>query len=99
MSASDPRRKILALKFELESDSGGIVELIAWLGEYGNVKYLYPAHPDRCLMEMNDGDMVIFKRKDQLTIRRLKPWRTCESKDDTQYGKIVCGRDWEAEPS
>ncbi len=95
----NPRRKILALKFELESDSGGIVELIAWLDEYGNGKYLYPAHPDRCLMDMKAGDMVIFKRKDQLSIRRLKPWRTRECKDDTQYGEIVSGRDWESEPS
>jgi hypothetical protein len=47
-------------------------------------------------MDVNAGDMLIFKRKDQLTIKRLKPWRTRECKDDTQYEEIVCGRDWEA---
>ncbi len=96
MNQLNPRRRILALKFQLEATDGKILELIAWLEPDGNGKHLYPAHPDRTLMDVKAGDMLIFKRKDQLTIKRLKPWRTRECKDDTQYEEIVCGRDWEA---
>lgn len=90
-------RKILALKFQLESVDGKIIELIAWLEPDGNGKYLYPAHPDKTLMDVKAGDVLIFNRKDQLTVKRLKPWRTRESKDDTQYSEIECGSDWESQ--
>ena len=61
-----------------------------------NGKHLYPAHPDRTLMDVKAGEMLVFKRRGQLMIKRLKPWRTRECKDDTQYEEIVCGREWEA---
>ena len=88
-------RKIHALKFELEADTG-IVELIAWLEKDGNGKHLLPAHPDKCLLDMPAGDVVTFQRRQTMTVKRLKPWRTSECKDDTQYAEITCGRDWEA---
>ncbi len=81
------------MKFELESDTN-IVELIAWIQSDGNGRYLVPAHPSRTLLEMKAGDVVIFKRKPH-DVRRVKPWRTSECKDDTQYSEITCGRDWE----
>ena len=37
----NPRRKILALKFQLESTDGRTIELIAWLEPDGNGKHLY----------------------------------------------------------
>ena len=84
-------RKILALTFELEAESDN-----AWLDEHGNGKYLLPAHPDHCLLDVRAGDRVTFKRKQVLTVRGIKPFRTSECKDETQYGPITCGRDWEA---
>ena len=45
-------RKIYALLFELKTNDGGIRLLIAWLDRFGNSKYLLPAHPDKCLLEM-----------------------------------------------
>ena len=90
------QRKINALKFELESGDGKIIELIAWIQDDGNGKHLVPAHPDHCLLDVRAGDVVTYMRKKLMTVRRLKPWRTSECKDDTQYGEITCGRDWEA---
>ena len=58
--AINPLLRILALKFQLESSDGKILELIAWLEPDGNGKHLYPAHPDRTLMDVKDGDMLIF---------------------------------------
>lgn len=75
-------RKINALKFQLEADRGTI-ELIAWIQEDGNGKYLVPAHPDHSLMDVQAGDVVVFKRK-PMKVVRLKPWRTSERKEDTQ---------------
>ena len=76
-------RKIYALLFELKTDDGGIWLLIAWLDRFGNSKSLLPAHPDKCLLEMRAGDVVTFRRKDILVVKRLKPWRTSECKDET----------------
>jgi len=89
-------RKIYALKFELEADTG-IVELIAWIDQHGQSKYLEATHPDKTLMDMRAGDVVTFKRKQTMTVKRLKPWRTNECKDDTQYSEVESGAAWEAE--
>ena len=89
-------RKILALLFELEADDGSIFLLIAWLDRFSNGKYLEPTHPDKTLLEVRAGDRLTFKRKHLFSIKRLKPWRTSECKDETQYTEIVCGEDWEA---
>ena len=86
--------KILALKFELETDSGSL-ELIAWIENDGNGKYLVPAHPSKTLLDMTAGDVVIWNRQ-QFTVKRLKPWRTTECKDDTQYREVESGAVWEA---
>jgi len=89
-------RKILDMLFELKTNDGGIRLLIAWLDRFGNSKYLLPAHPDKCLLEMRAGDVVTFRRREILVVKRLKPWRTSECKDETEYSEIVCGEDWEA---
>lgn len=91
---STPRR-ILALLFELAAEDGRIWTLIAWIDARGNSRYLYPAHPDRCLLDVTAGDLLIFKQTKKLTVRRLKPWRTSECRDETAYREIVCGRAWE----
>jgi len=44
---------------------------------------------------MRAGDIVMFKRKQTMTIKRLKPWRTNECKDDTQYTEIESAAAWE----
>ena len=88
-------RKILALLFELESDNGSICLLIAWLERHDNGKYLEATHPDKTLLDVRAGDRVTFKRKYLFSIRRIKPWRTTECKDETQYTEIECGQDWE----
>ena len=62
-------RKIYALLFELKTDDGGIWLVIAWLDRFGNSKYLLPAHPDKCLLEMRPGDVVTFRR------REIRQWR------------------------
>ncbi len=51
-------RKILALKFELESNAG-TVELIAWIESDGNCSYLKPTRPKKTLMDVTAGDTVI----------------------------------------
>ena len=89
-------RKIHALIFQLQAENGGIWLLIAWIDRFGNSQYLLPAHPDKTLLEMRAGDVVTFRRKEILLIKRLKPWRTSECKDETEYTEIVCGEDWEA---
>jgi hypothetical protein len=89
-------RRILALLFELEDDDGKIWLLIACLDQYGNSKFLYPMHPDKTLLDVSAGDPLTFKGKVRLTVRRLKPYRTSECKDENAYRGIVCGRDWEA---
>ena len=88
-------RTILALLFELLDDDGKIWLLIAWLDQRGNSKYLYPMHPDKTLLDVTRGDPLTFKRGTRLTVRRLKPYRTSECKDDSQYSEITRGRDWE----
>jgi hypothetical protein len=89
-------RKILAMKFQLESNEGKIVELIAWLQRDGNGKYLCPTHPSRTLLEVTAGDLLTYKRSEHLVIKRLKPWRTSECKDDTEYSEVETGAAWEA---
>jgi hypothetical protein len=89
-------RKILALKFQLESNSG-IVELIAWILEDGNGKFLKPVKADRTLMDVRKGDTVCFNGEMYYRVRRLKPWRASDCKAEQDYPEITCGRDWEAE--
>ena len=91
------RRKILALLFEVIAESGDIRSLIAWLDETGNSRFLYPVHPERTLLDVTAGDALIYKREIRLVVRRLKPWRTSECKDETAYQEVICGRDWEAD--
>ena len=83
--------------FELDADDGTIWTLVAWLDQCGKSKFLYPAHPGRTLLDVTAGDLLIFKRQIRLVVRRLKPWRTSECRDETAYSEIVCGRDWEAD--
>ncbi len=64
-------RKILAMKFQLESNEGKIVELIASIQRDGNGKYLCPAHPSRTLLEVTAGDVLAYKRSSHLLIKRL----------------------------
>jgi len=90
------RRKILALLFEVIAESGDIRSLIAWLDETGNSRFLYPVHPGRTLLDVTAGDPLIYKRETRLIVRRLKPWRTSECKDEAAYREVTCGRDWEA---
>ncbi len=82
--------------FELQANDGSLWQMIAWINEFGNGRYLVPAHPDRTLLDVQAGDVLIYKCTHHLTVRWLKPWRTSECKDETAYGEIVCGSDWEA---
>lgn len=91
-------RKIHALKFELEAQNGVISELIAWIQPDGNGQFLYPAHPARTLLDVVAGDVLIHRNQHQLVVRRLKPWRTSECRDDTQYSEIESGTAWESRP-
>ena len=88
-------RKILAMKFRLESPDKAIIELIAWLKEDGNGKFVCPAHPAKCLLDVRVGDVLTFMGKEHLVLLRLKPYRTTECKDDTEYSDITCGTEWE----
>jgi len=48
-------------------------------------------------MDMRAGDVGTFKRKQTMTVKRLKLWRTNECKDDTQYSEVESGAALEAE--
>ena len=80
-----------------QSAPGRIVLLIAWLDASGNSRFLVPVHPCKTLLDVRVGDMLTFQRKEHFVIRRLKPWRTTECRDETEYAEIVCGADWESE--
>ena len=82
--------------FELQTNNGRLWQLVAWINESGNSRYLVSAHPDRTLLDVQAGDVLIYKQTHHLTVRRLKPWRTTECKDETAYREIVCGSGWEA---
>ena len=89
-------RTIKAIRFAVEADDGKVFELIAWLEQDGNGKHLKPSHPDHSLLDVRVGDRVTYMRRKVVTVRSIRPWRTSECKDDTQYTDISCGRDWEA---
>ena len=91
-----PKRRILALIFDWETVDSQNWLLIAWLNSRGNSKHLVPAHPDRNLLDVKAGDVLTFKRKEILTVKSLRPWRTSECRDETQYTEIRCGADWQA---
>ncbi|GAB5440757.1 MAG: hypothetical protein Fues2KO_11060 [Fuerstiella sp.] len=81
--------------FRLRAEDGTWCDLIAWLDRHGNGKHLWPYHPNKTLLDVRAGDIVIFRRE-QFRVLRLKPYRTSEAKDESQYSEITCGRDWEA---
>ena len=88
-------RKILALQFDVEAEDGSMKLLIAWPDASGNGKLLVPAHPGKTLMDIKAGDVLIFNRKERFVVKRLKPYRTSEGKNDTEYAEIVSGAEWE----
>lgn len=94
-SESVKMRKILALKFELQSNLG-TVDVIAWVDEHGRGKFLEAVKPELTLMTVKAGDTVRHNGTDFYMVKRLKPWRTSEAKDDSDYSEVVCGQDWEA---
>ncbi len=89
------QRRILALMFELRARNGSTESLIAWVDRLGDGKYLKHTHPDRSLLDAKAGDRVVFRGQDVFTVLKVKPWRTTECKDETQYHWVTCGRDWE----
>lgn len=89
-------KRILALLFDLERVDGLRVLLTAWLDDSGNGEFLTPVHPDKTLLDVTAGDDVIHNRETRYTVRRLKPWRTSECKDERAYSEVRCGREWEA---
>jgi hypothetical protein len=89
------QRKALALMFDLRAENGRTGTLIAWLDESGNGKHLKHTHPSRSLKDAKAGDRVVFKDRYILTVLRVKPWRTTECKDETEYDWIRSAADWE----
>ena len=95
MNESVTPRRCLAAMFELEDQHGRRRLLIAWIRDDGNGEFLLPAHPDRTLRDVSAGDVVIFNRQESLRVRRLKPYRTTECKDDQDYQEIGSIQEWE----
>jgi len=89
-------RKALALMFDLRANNGRTGRLIAWLDESGNGKHLKHTHPSRPLKDAKAGDRVVFHGRHILTVLRVKPWRTTECRDETEYDWVRSGADWES---
>ena len=89
------RKKLLALMFDLRAENGNVGTLIAWLNESGQATHLKHSHPQRSLLEARAGDRLVFRNRHVVTVLRIKPWRTTECRDETQYDWIKSGMDWE----
>jgi hypothetical protein len=59
-------------------------QLIDWIDLHGNGKYTQHAHPSKTLLDVEPGHVIVHKRT-QYVGRRIKPYRTSESLDDSQY--------------
>ena len=84
--------------FELETVDGGLIELIIWPDANGNGTDTSPAHPDRTLMDVGAGDVIIHHRT-AYDVRRVKPYRATDCRDETEYPWVACGRDYEQSAS
>ncbi len=78
--------QITALQFEL---AGGPCTryLIAWLDENGDGRWCRHAHPDKSLLDVEPGDVIVHKRT-QYTVLRVRPYRTNECRDESAYAWV-----------
>jgi hypothetical protein len=81
--------QIHALLFDLECPA--TKQLIAWIDQHGNGKYTQHAHPSKTLLDVEPGHVIVHKRT-QYVVRRIKPYRTSECLDDSQYPWVRSGR-------
>ena len=81
--------QIHALLFDLECAASK--QLIAWIDQHGNGKYTQHAHPSKTLLDVEPGHVIVHKRT-QYVVRRIKPYRTSECLDDSQYPWVRSGR-------
>ena len=85
--------QIDALMFELdEPDADSTRYLIAWLDEQGNGEFCCHAHPSKTLLDVEPGHTVVHKKRTQFLVRRVKPYRTSECHDESQYPWVRSGR-------
>ena len=84
--------QIYALLFEIEDESAaGTKCLIAWLDATGNGRWCHHAHPTKTLLDVEPGHVIVHKRTPH-QVRRVKPYRTSECRDESQYPWIQSGR-------
>ncbi len=86
--------EIYALQFEVEPSAPGGTYLIVWPDQTGNGQYTQPAHPDKTMLDVQAGDIVVHQRKTQFRVKRLRPYRTSECKSQDDYPWITSARDY-----
>ena len=94
--ANPPPRKLHSIQFNIIHEDGRRASILAPLDEHGNGQHLVPAHPDKGLLDVKAGDVLIHLQKTRMTVVSVQPYRTSEHLDDGQYSEITCGADWEA---
>lgn len=85
----DQHRRIHALLFDVEHFGGqpsrGTIRLIAWFDDRGESRFCRHAHPEKTLLDAEAGHVIVHRRRTHYRVRRVKPYRTSECKDETQY--------------
>ena len=82
---------IHALMFEVEASSATF--LIAWLDDDGNSRTCHHAHPSKTLLDAEVGHVIVHKRRPYRVVR-VKPYRTSECRDETQYPWVTSGKEY-----
>ena len=81
--------RIHAILFQIDAPSDKFI--IAWLDDDGKGRWCQHAHPSKTLLDVEPGHVIVHKRT-QYVVRRVKPYRTSECLDDSQYPWVRSGR-------
>lgn len=83
--------RIYALLFDLEGPPQGSQQLIAWIDEYGCGAFSHHAHPNKTLLDVEPGHVIVHRRR-QYVVSRVKPYRTSECCEVRRYPWVRSGR-------
>ena len=75
---------IHALIFDVECTPPASGQLVVWLDEHGNSKHTQHSHPNKTMIDVEVGHVVIHQHT-QYVVTGIRPYRTSLCKDESQY--------------
>jgi hypothetical protein len=80
--------QIHALIFDLECQPPASMQLIAWIDQHGNGKYTQHAHPNKTLLDVEAGHVIVHRRH-QYVVTGVRPYRSSPCKDEARFPVLL----------